>query len=76
MSTLVNRDCYTVDVSIIHGKIIEQRFSPDICKIKFNGFERWVSSSQVLLTAESAIDKAENGIQYLKQKIEELRSME
>ena len=79
MATLVNRKCWLFTCMLRDGKVVSQKFNPDICEVDTtNGhYENTLTLSRnIILTKEEVISECEEAIVYLKQKIKELEEID
>jgi hypothetical protein len=79
MASLVNRWCWMTARGLLqHGKIVEQRFEPNICRVlldePFAGEECWSPTSNLHLTHEEVISACEDAVDYWQRKAERLRA--
>jgi len=78
MATLVNRECwYTTSGILIHGRVVEQSFDPDICTILADDGHRFGAPTILLaLSLSEAIDRCDDNEEYWKYQANKLRSQE
>lgn len=75
MATLVNRECwYTTSGILIHGRVVEQWFSPDICGILADDGRQFVAATLLIaFSLSEAVDKCDDNAEYWRYQASKLR---